>query len=222
MAAGTPSTDQIPTGAGLRAELTRGLLPWWLLRTNEMVMLEVRQVKPLPRALDSIEIRWSTRDDEPLLQQIRPRQKTYARHFDDGCLGMIGLVDRVPASYCWFERRGVHTSRTNGYQFHYGADTAWVFGFEVKPEFRISGIFHKHWLVALELLAPLGISRVVGTIQADNPHSLQSHRRLGFRPLCRYRMTRVCGVLQYQVTPEDGSSVSARSGLQAWPVSIRG
>jgi hypothetical protein len=143
MVAGTPSTDQIPTGAGLRAELTRGLLPWWLLRTN-------------------------------------------------------------------------------GYQFHYGADTAWVFGFEVKPEFRISGIFHKHWLVALELLAPLGISRVVGTIQADNPHSLQSHRRLGFRPLCRYRMTRVCGVLQYQVTPEDGSSVSARSGLQAWPVSIRG
>lgn len=207
-------------GAGLRAQLTRSVLPWWLLRTNEMLMMEVRQIKPLPRPLENIQVRWGTRDDEELLQQIRQRSKPYARHFDQGCLCVIGFVDGKPASYCWFETTGTHVSRTNGYRFCYGPDGAWVFGFEIRPEFRISGIFHKHWKVAMERLAERGIHRVFGTIQADNPHSLQSHRRLGFSVLCRYKMTRVCGVIRYLIKPENGSGIEKSTGLQTWQVRI--
>lgn len=217
----TPATRRTALSpTWLKAQLTRGVLPWWLWRTNAMLVMEVRQVKPLPRALENIEIRWGTREDEPLLQQVRPRSKPYARHFDDGNLCVIGLVDGTPASYCWFEIDGRHVSRTNGYVLHYPKDTAWIFGFEVRPEFRISGIFHKHWKVAMELLATRGIGRVLGTIQADNPHSLQSHVRLGFRVLCRYEMTRLCGVVRHVVTPGDGSPITASAGLGTWQVRV--
>ena len=219
MTAPAKTNESVPT-VGLKAQLTRGVLPWWLLRTNEMLMMEVRQIKPLPRPLENIEVRWGCREDEPLLQQVRHRAKPYTRHFDDGSLCVIGFVDGKPASYCWFETSGLHISRTNGYKFRYGPDAAWVFGFEIHPDYRISGIFHKHWKVSMELLAGRGVNRVFGSIQADNPHSLQSHRRLGFNVLCRYKMARVCGLIRYIVTPENGSGIVASTGVQAWQVRI--
>lgn len=204
----------------LRAQLTRGVMPSWLFRTNDMLMMEVRQVRPLPRALDNIEIRWGTREDEPLLQEVRRRALPYQRHFDEGCLSVVGFVDGQPASYCWFETNGEHRSRTNGYRFHYGPGGAWVFGFEVKPEYRISGIFHKHWLVAMELIATRQITRVFGSIQGDNPHSLNSHRRLGFKTLCRYRMRRIAGLSWHEVVPEEGSGIAPARGYGLWVVHV--
>lgn len=184
----------------------RSLFPAWVFRRNVMLIARLATPRPLPRPLPRITIRWGHPDDEPGLRRIRPRDEGYAPHFDAGRLLIVGEVEGRLASFNWFEAGKTHRSVTNGYAFDVGAGGVWAFGFEVDPEFRMSGIFHKHWVVAMELLRERGYHRVYGSIQADNPRSVNSHRRLGFDVLCEFRMIRVFGVETFRVVPVDGSS----------------
>jgi hypothetical protein len=201
---------------GLVQVLTRSILPASLFRVNEMLIARLRTVRPLPRPLPKIRIRWGGPEDEPALQRIRPREQSYLRHFDEGCMLLVGEVDGTPASFNWFECGGVHESRSNGYTFHLGAGACWAFGFEVDPKFRMSGIFHKHWHEAVRMLTERGRGRVYGSIQNDNPRSVNSHRRLGFELLYHYRVLRVLGIEHHRATPFEDSGQVESSGLGLW------
>lgn len=194
--------------------VARALFPPWLFRSNEMLIARLTRPRPLPRPLDGITIRWGRPEDEPALQRIRPREEGYGHHFEAGHVLVVGELDGRVASFNWFETDGLHVSRANGYRFRYGPRGAWAFGFEVDPAARMSGIFHKHWVEALALLAGRGIEAVYGSIQCDNPRSVNSHRRLGFEMLYLYRVLRIAGVIHYAVHAggPDGPLVDAGFG----------
>lgn len=206
--------------AQLRARITRELFPPWLYRSNEMIVirLDADAVRPMPRPLPEIQIRLATPDDEPLLQKIRPRARNYRRHLtDEGAIGVIGFVGGEPASYNFFKPGEWHVSLPNGYRFHVGEHAAWAFGMEVNPKFRLSGIFHKHWAEATRLVQQRGIDRFYGSVQGDNPLSVNSHRRLGFIPLYRFRVKRIIGLTWHEARPSEGHLLLRPSrGFGAW------
>jgi hypothetical protein len=197
------------------------VLPARLYRTNALALVRVREVRRLPRALDSLEIRRGTPADEPLLQALRPRAGGYGHLFRPGNELLVGTFDGEIATCNWMETGARHVSRTNGYTFEIGPAAAWAFGMEVAPKYRMSGAFHKHWIEALRLLRERGIDRVYGAVQLDNPRSLNSHVRLGFEVLWRFRMTRVCGVTRYAVRAGAGAGgrdddAAAVTGTGVW------
>jgi len=186
----------------LRAVLQRSLLPARAFRVNEMIIARLLAPRPLPRPLARVRIRWGTVEDEPLMQQIRPRRSGYRKNFESGSLCLIGEVDGEAASFNFFERGEWHVSQANAYRFALGPEAVWAWGFEVHPRFRMSGVFAKQWVAGLPMLRELGYSRIYGSIQADNPRSLKSHRRLGFEFLYRYRVWRVAGLVRHRTRPE--------------------
>jgi len=200
----------------IRATLTRQALPAWLFRRNEMVITRLTRVRPLPRPLENVTVRWGTPADEPALLRVRPRAGGYRPNFEKGDLLVVGEVSGEVASFNWFETGPVHVSRSNGYTFEMGEGAAWVYGFEVEPRFRMSGVFHKHWVVAMELLAERGMSRVYGSIQADNPRSINSHRRLGFELLYTFRVLRFAGLIHHEAVPVPGTGLPPSRGFGRW------
>ncbi len=200
----------------LRAVLHRDTLPSTVYRTNALAIVRVREVRRLPRALDSLVVRWGTPQDEPLLQALRRRGSGYAHVFRPGHELIVGTFDGEIATCNWMETGERHASRTNGYTFEIGPGAAWAFGMEVAPKYRLSGAFHKHWIEALRLLRERGVDRVYGAVQLDNARSLNSHVRLGFEVLWRFRMTRVCGVLRHEVRPGAPEDAPAVTGLGVW------
>ncbi len=200
----------------IRATLSRQALPAWLFRHNEMVITRLVRVRPLPRPLENVTVRWGTPADEPDLLRIRPRAGGYSRNFAQGHLLVVGEVSGEVASFNWFEPGPVHVSRSNGYTFDMGDGAVWVYGFEVEPRFRMSGVFHKHWVVAMELLAERGATRVYGSIQADNPRSINSHRRLGFEILYRFRVLRLAGTIRHEAIPGEGTGLPPSRGFGRW------
>jgi len=200
----------------IRAALNRQLMPAWFFRRNEMVITRLSRVRPLPRPLENVTVRWGTPADEDALLRIRPREDGYGRNFAKGDLLVVGEVSGEVASFNWFETDRVHVSRANAYTFDMGEGAAWVYGFEVEPRFRMSGVFHKHWVVAMELLAERGIGRVYGSIQADNPRSIKSHRRLGFEILYTFRVLRLGGMIHHAAIPSEGTGLPASRGFGRW------
>jgi hypothetical protein len=201
----------------LRAVLNRALFPAFLFRRNAMLITRLREVRRLPRPLPRIGIRWGGREDEPALLRIRPREGGYAAHLDDpACRLLVGEVDGQLASFNWFRTDEWHASRTNGYSFLLGPGAVWAFGFEVDPSFRMSGIFHKHWAVGMELLREIGVDRVYGSVQADNPRSVNSHRRLGFEMIYHFSVLRVAGLTFHRAVPDEGTDLPASRGLGRW------
>lgn len=204
----------------LRALLERGLLPWSTWRRNRLVFVRCRAVKPLSRPLDHIRVRWGGPEDLRLLQALRPRHddprhEGYGDQFRAGRLLVVGESGGEPVSCNWLDVSGCHASPANAYRFHFGPGSAWAFGMEVAPRFRLSGAFPKHWAELFRLLGERGIHTVYGAIQADNPRSLGSHLRLGFEILGTYSMVRVLGLVRYRVLGPDGSCVaSGRGGWQ--------
>lgn len=202
----------------VRAVLTRELFPYWVYRSNEMVVvrLDSHSIRPLSRDLTHIRIRWAGPADEALLQQIRPRSSAYSEQMEKGAWCVIGEVDGVPASFNFYERGERHVSPANGYSFVLGAGAVWAYGMEIAAPFRLSGIFHKHWIEGLALLAERGVRRVYGSVQGDNPLSLNSHKRLGFVPLYRYRIVRVLGLEWFNARPLDEARLPASRGFGRW------
>lgn len=200
----------------LRMVLQRELLPARVYRRNALVIVRLTTPKPLPRALATFSTRWGGPGDEPLLQALRPRREGYRHHFEKGEHLLITETTDSAAAFNWFETRGRHDSRTNGYAFEYGPGAAWAFGVEVDPRHRLSGVFHKHWVEGVRLLRERGIDRVYGSIEADNPRSLQSHLRLGFELLWTFRMQRVLGVASYTVCRGDGTGSTPVRGSGRW------
>jgi GNAT superfamily N-acetyltransferase len=201
---------------GLRATLTRALLPASIFRINELVILRLRERPRLPRPLERIRVRWATREDEEALQHVRPRHEGYASNFDTGSWCLLGEVDGEPASFNWFEVGPWHGSRTNAYRFWLGPHAAWAWGFEVLPRFRMTGIFVKQWAVAFDELAGHGIDTIYGAVQTDNPGSVAAHERLGFEELFHYRVTRVAGLVRHHVTPGRDLEAPEEKGWGAW------
>ena len=80
----------------------------------------------------------------------------------------------------------------------------------------MSGIFHKYWVESLPLLAERGISEVLGSIQADNPLSINSHRRLGFELLYALRVVRAAGATWHRAEPGEGTGLPASRGFGPW------
>jgi len=200
----------------LKALVTRGLLPAWAFRANELVIVRLTRPRPLPRALPHVAIRPAGPADEPLFQAIRPRKGGYGVNFERGSLAFLGEVSGEPAAFGWFELGERHRSKTNGYSFALGPGAAWAWGIEVEPRFRLSGIFHKYWVESLPLLAARGVSEVLGSIQADNPLSINSHRRLGFELLYTLRVVRAAGVTWHRADSADGSQLPASRGFGPW------
>ena len=200
----------------LRALVTRGLLPAWAFRANELVIVRLARAHPLPRALPHVAIRPAGPEDEPRFQAIRPRKGGYGVNFARGSLAYLGEVSGEPAAFGWFELGDRHRSRTNGYTFTLGPGAAWAWGIEVEPRFRLSGIFHKYWVETLPLLATRGISEVFGSIQADNPLSIRSHRRLGFELLYSLRVVRAAGMTWHRADPAGGSDLPPSRGFGPW------
>lgn len=200
----------------IRAVAARGMLPAGLYRANALAIVRVREVRRLPRALDSLAVRWGGPGDEPLLQALRPREAGYRRVFKPHHALIIGTFNGEIATCNWIETGERHVSRTNGYTFEIGPGAAWAFGMEVAPRFRMSGAFHKHWVEVLRLLGERGIDRVYGAVQLDNPRSLNSHVRLGFEVLWRFRMIRVCGVLRYELRQGNTGDAPAVTGRGVW------
>ena len=201
----TTAIDMVRTGdrRGLHATLTRSLLPASLFRVNEQVILRLRQRPRLPRPLKRVHMRWATREDDAALRAIRPRQEGYGPNFDAGCWCLLAEVDGEPASFSWFEVGDWHLSRTNAYRFWLGPHAAWAWGLEVLPRFRMSGIFVKQWVVAMDALAEHGIDTLYGAVLTDNETSLAAHRRVGFEEVYRYRVTRLAGLVRHRVTAGD-------------------
>lgn len=199
----------------LVAALSRSTLPAWVFRHNVMLIAQLVEPRPLPRPLDKVTIRWGGPEDEAALQTIRRRAGGYARNFETS-LCLIGEVDGTPASFNFFETGSWHDSKSNAYRFRLGPGAAWAWGFEVHPRFRLSGVFAKQWVVGQGMLAERGIDRIYGSIQADNPRSVKSHRRLGFRMLCSFEIWRVLGLVWHRVVPEEGGGLEASSGWGSW------
>ena len=198
------------------ARLARTLFPAWLFRANEMLVVRLVRPKPLPRPLEHITFRWVGAQDEALLQSVRPRRAGYGREFARGAWCLLGEVSGEPAACAFFEPGPVHVSRANGYEFRFGERAAWVYGIEVNPRFRLTGIFHKFWIEALRLLAERGREVVYGSVQADNPHSVNSHKRLWFEILYRFRVVRVAGIVTHAVEPVDRPELPRARGFGRW------
>lgn len=202
--------------AELRAALSRSLFPPAVYRANTLVIVRAERLRPLPRPLASIHVRWGTPADEPLLQALRRRREGYGHHFAAGRLLLLGTSENTPVSCSWVELGSVHESPANGYRFRYGADAAWLFGAEVAPAFRFAGAFHKHFVEALRLLGERGVVRAYGSVQADNPNSLGAHVRLGFEPLWTLSVTRVAGLTRHDAAPGAGCPWARERGFGAW------
>lgn len=200
----------------LAAHLGRSFFPAWLFRKNEMVVVRLQEPRPLPRPLAGCLVRWGTPADEPLMQAIRPRRKGYARNFAQGHLSLVAEVEGQPAAFGWFETGEAHPSRTNGYTFRLGPGVAWAFGIEVAPRFRLSGAFHKYFVDGSALLREKGFHTICGSIQADNPHSINSHRRMGFQVIYKFKMLRVLGITWHRADPVDDPSLPQSRGLGRW------
>lgn len=200
----------------LKALVTRGLFPAWAYRDNALAIVRLRQPRPLPRPLPQVTIREATPADEPLFQRVRPRRGGYAVNFAKGSIAFLGEVSGEPAAFGWFELGERHLSETNGYTFALGPGAAWAWGIEVEPRFRLSGIFHKYWVETLPRLAPRGVDRVLGSIQADNPLSVNSHRRLGFELLYQFRVVRLAGMTWHRADPGEGTGLPASRGPGVW------
>ncbi|MCU0222990.1 MAG: hypothetical protein MUF27_02750 [Acidobacteria bacterium] len=200
----------------LKALVTRGLFPAWAFRANEQVIVRLTRPRPLPRALPQVAIRPAGPDDEPLFQAIRPRKGGYGVNFQRGSIAFLGEVSGEPAAFGWFELGERHRSRTNGYTFALGPRAAWAWGIEIEPRFRLSGIFHKYWVETLPALAERGIDEVLGSIQSDNPLSINSHRRLGFELLYALRVVRALGATWHRADPGEGTGLPASRGLGPW------
>lgn len=201
---------------GLRAVLERDLVPARLFRRNAMAIVKLRECRPLPRPLEAAVFRWGRREDEPALQAIRPRPKGYGHQFDAGHLLFIGEFGGEVASYSWFETESPHRSKSNGYLFHYPFNAVWAFGLEVHPRFRLSGIFHKHWVEGLRLLRARGVDTVYGSVQLDNNRSIQSHFRLGFEFLWELHIMRLAGLTRHRARPGTDGSGPIQSGWSIW------
>lgn len=200
----------------LKQVLSRSLFPAWAFRTNRMLLARLREVRKLPRALPRITIRWGGAEDLDALQAVRPRKNGYGCHLDSGKLLVVGELDGRVASFNWFELGEVHSSGPNGYEFVLGPSAAWAFGFEVAPDARMSGIFHKHWFEAMGLLLERGLSTVYGSIQGDNPRSVNSHRRLGFELLYDFELMRVVGIERFRVQPLYREGLPTIRGFGMW------
>lgn len=200
----------------LKALVTRGLFPAWAFRANRQVIVRLTRPRPLPRPLPQVAIRPAGPEDEPLFQAIRPRQGGYGVNFERGSLAFLGEVAGEPAAFGWFELGERHRSRTNGYTFALGPHAAWAWGIEVEPRYRLSGIFHKYWVETLPRLAERGITEVLGSIQADNPLSINSHRRLGFELLYTLRVVRTLGLTWHRADPGEGTGLPPGRGLGPW------
>lgn len=186
---------------GLKAAVTRAFLPAAVFRANELAIVRLTSRPRLPRPLERVTIRWATPDDEPSLLAIRPRREGYGVNFEAGALCLIGEVGGEPASFNFFDVGHWHVSRTNAYRFRLAPGAVWAWGFEVMPRHRMSGIFVKHWAVAMDLLAERGYDTVYGAVQTDNPASLHSHMRMGFQEVFRYRVLRIAGITRHAVCP---------------------
>ena len=201
----------------LRAVLDRSLFPAVVYRRNAMLILRAERLKPLPRPLPSITVRWGSPADEPFLQRLRPRGEGYGHHFAAGRLLILGESgEGEPISCNWVDLGGVHVSRPNGYRFRFGRGAAWIFGAEVAPRFRFAGGFHKHFAEALRLLAERGVTRVYGSVQLDNPPSVNAHLRLGFEPLWRFRVLRLLGLIWHEARPAEGRAFAVDRGFGRW------
>ena len=80
----------------------------------------------------------------------------------------------------------------------------------------MSGIFHKHWVEALRLLGERGCRAVYGSIQSDNPRSVNSHRRLGFEMLYLYRVLRIGGLIRHTVREGGPDGRIVARGFGRW------
>jgi hypothetical protein len=196
--------------------LSRSLFPAWAYRRNDMLIARLEDVRRLPRALPDILIRWGGPDDEADLTRIRPRHDGYGEHFRAGKRLLVGEVGGEVASFNWFDFDEVHDSPANGYRFELPPRSVWAFGFEVDPKFRMSGVFHKHWYEAMAMLGEMGVDRVYGSIQNDNPRSVNSHRRLGFEILYEFLLLRIGGVIRHRVLPFGEADLPSSSGFGRW------
>jgi hypothetical protein len=97
-----------------------------------------------------------------------------------------------------------------------GEAAAWAEGFEVVPRFRMSGVFHKHWVVALEMLRERGIERVYGAMQSDSPASVKAHRGVGFDFLYRLRVFRLAGLVFHKAVPIDDPGLPGSRRIGRW------
>lgn len=200
----------------VRAYLGRALFPAWLWRKNEMVVVRLTDPRPLPRPLAGCRVRWGRPEDEPAMQAVRPRRAGYGANFARGHLSLLAEVEGTPAAFGWFEAGPAHRSRTNGYSFRLGPGAAWAYGIEVAPRFRLSGVFHKYFADGAALLREKGFTAIYGSIQADNPHSINSHRRMGFQVIYRFRIVRVCGITWHRAEPVDDPALPGRRGFGCW------
>lgn len=214
----TTAARKIREGRGdlVRATFLRSLFPAALFRYNEILIMRMTDIRPLPRPLKDFRVRPANPDDEMALQSVRRRREGYQSQFEAGHLCTLGEVGGRPASFIWFELGDWHASASNAYRFHIGPGGCWNFGSEVKPRYRMSGIFHKHWVEARELLASRGVSRIYGAIEEDNPHSFRSHVRLGFREIYRMRVLRIAGLTHHAARPGKGTSLPGHEGLGRW------
>ncbi|GEM_PF-1904903 len=207
--------------AEMRAALARSTFPPALFRANRLKIMRLVAAKRLARPLPDVHVRWACEDDLLRLASAFPRHHRLEQSLADGSWLLVGYVAGEPAAMGWFDVKTEHVSLANAYSFEMGENSAWAFGLDVLPKYRMSGVFHKYWSEAVELLHARGIERIYGSFQIDTRRSVNSHRRVGFVPLFDLEVQRIAGTIRHRVTtlwPESSAPDEERtvSGFGRW------
>jgi hypothetical protein len=180
------------------------------------VIFRTSEVVPLRVVDDAVEVRWAGPDDVPALNEINPDRRNHAELFEHGWECVIAHRAGKPVASLWFDPAECHASASNAFRFHRSPDSIWASYMCVRPEARLLGVFHRHWVETMKLLDDIGIRHIYHTSNADNEHSIRSHVRMGCRIIYHYRVLRLAGLVRHRAAPTEGEDLPASVGWGGW------
>jgi hypothetical protein len=195
--------------------LSRSMPPALFYR-NAIDLVRTTKVAEPSRPMDHVSVRWGRPGDEDRLRTIHPGRDDFSEMFAKDRLCTIAEWKGEPASYAWFDTGDYHDSPRNAFRLRTGPASCFGASLFIRPKYRLSGIFVKHWFESMSLLAERGIRAVYYTVALRNPLSIRSHARLGFEPVCRISVTRVAGLTYHRVTAAEGRDGPSSHGWGVW------
>lgn len=145
----------------------------------------------------NIEVREVSEQDEVASQFPRPLNVIKAR-FEGGAKCLVAFNDGQFIGFLWLLLRDYREDEVRArYTPLPAGEVAWDFDVYVSPNFRVGPTFLRLWDEANDLLREIGVKWSCSRISAFNTRSVETHARLGARPLGSAVF--VCGI-RWQIT----------------------
>jgi L-amino acid N-acyltransferase YncA len=110
------------------------------------------------------------------LPEVRAR---FAQDLRRGHDGFVAVLEGKVVAYAWVAYRYYHLERLR-FDFALGPDEAITFRSYVVPEHRYSRVYGGLATYVLTAVRARGVRAFFGSAEADNRHSIRTHRRMGY------------------------------------------